>query len=180
MAGGVGAPLRELIIDRRTGRITPVWERYFTLTVVPILNTIVNGNLETIPTGFENGSIPFVKDGFLNEDNPGFTWLNNILSVIGIIKSEGRYRNKTDISNDYSVKISDEDIFIDTSLLNIEVYLLPGSESGNIKIVNTGKVGNIVNINPDGADLFFGENATFSLYDNEIIETSYSDTHGWF
>lgn len=67
-----GAPLRELIVNRKTGRLTPVWEKYFVLTITPVIERI----LEQIPTNFEDGSIPFVEDGFLNEDNDNLSWNN--------------------------------------------------------------------------------------------------------
>ena len=39
-------PLREPIIDIKTGRLTPVWERYFTLTLQPALNQSIEGSGE--------------------------------------------------------------------------------------------------------------------------------------
>ena len=83
---GVSAPIREPILDKRTGRLTPVWERYFMLTLSPAVNTIINGNLETIPIGFEDGSIPFVEDGFLVEDNSNLTWdnINDVLNILAV------------------------------------------------------------------------------------------------
>ena len=80
---GVSAPIREPILDKRTGRLTPVWERYFMLTLSPAVDTIINGNLETIPINFEDGSVPFVKDKHLKEDNPDFTW-DNVLKALNI------------------------------------------------------------------------------------------------
>ena len=41
MAGGV--PIREPMIDRKTGRLTPVCKRYFLLSLTPILESITVG-----------------------------------------------------------------------------------------------------------------------------------------
>ena len=81
MAGS--SPIREPIINPKTGRLTPVWERYFILTVTPVIERL----LEKIPTNFEDGSIPFVEDGFLVEDNANLAWdnINDILSALDII-----------------------------------------------------------------------------------------------
>jgi hypothetical protein len=81
MAGS--APIREPIIDQKTGRMNPVWERYFVLSLTPVIERM----LENIPTNFTDGSIPFVEDGFLDEDNANLAWdnINNILNALDII-----------------------------------------------------------------------------------------------
>jgi len=78
-----GSPIREPIIDSRTGKLSPVWERYFVLTLTPMITRL----LEEIPTNFETGSVPFVKDGFLAEDITNLNWDASglILSALNVI-----------------------------------------------------------------------------------------------
>lgn len=75
-------PLREPVVDEKTGRLTPVWARYFTVTLTPNANS----RLEQTSTSFETGSVPYVDGGFLVEDNTNFTWdsVSNLLNVLSI------------------------------------------------------------------------------------------------
>lgn len=75
------APIREPMIGKN-GRITPVWLRYFTITLNPGLNQLI----EQIRTEFADGSIPFAEDGLLAEDNANFAWdnINKVLDVLAV------------------------------------------------------------------------------------------------
>jgi len=52
-----------------------------------LIDDEIEQNLEEISTSFSNGSIPFVYNGFLEEDNTNLTWtkIGNILSTYALI-----------------------------------------------------------------------------------------------
>ncbi len=53
MAGS--APIREPIIDLRTGKLSPVWERYFTLTLQSQVDEIPEGGVDFSAIVFGDG-----------------------------------------------------------------------------------------------------------------------------
>ncbi|GAF92240.1 unnamed protein product, partial [marine sediment metagenome] len=139
--------------------------------------------LEEISTDFVDKTIPFVSNNKLIEDNPNFTYdlINKLLNVAGRISSEGRIKNKTSVdTTPYSVVESDEIINCDTDSGVIDLYLLPGIGSSDIKINNTGSSGNDVNVIPNSTELLYGENLPEKLYDSEGIIIGYNEPEGWW
>lgn len=57
------------------------------ITIANLLDIEIDQKIEEIPTDFIDGSIPFIEDNLLIEDNTNLFWdsLNNILNVLNII-----------------------------------------------------------------------------------------------
>ena len=57
------------------------------ITIANLLDIEIDQTIEEIPTDFADGSIPFVEDGFLVEDNTNLVWdiLNNILTALNLL-----------------------------------------------------------------------------------------------
>ena len=70
---------------------------------------------------------------------------------------------------------------MDTTNDNVVVNLPIGQASRQYKIINTSVTNdNIVSIIPNGSELLFGENETFTLYKSEIIDIIYTSSSGWW
>lgn len=80
----------------------------------------------------------------------------------------------------YTVLATDLVIMCDTDAGAITVNLPAGVAGKSYKIVNAGSTGNDVTITPNGTELFFGDNASFTLADGEILEFNYSTAQGWY
>ena len=62
------------------------------ITLAELIDTEIDQKIEEIDTDFTDGSIPFASGGFLNEDNPYFTWENTlkVLNISGDITGKNR------------------------------------------------------------------------------------------
>jgi hypothetical protein len=175
-------------IKALTGWPAPMVEDYLNLldnfiTLAGLLDIEIDQKLEEVPTDFLNGSIPFVKDGFLSEDNPGLVWdtLNQILQITGIIASQGRKKNTTRVdTTPYTILTSDEVIYFDTDSTAITANLPAGVNEMSIKVINSGTSGNNVTLVPNGAELLNGVNESEFLIDTEKLILTYESTEGWY
>jgi len=60
-------------------------------------------------------------------------------------------------------------------------YTLPaGIQDRQYKIVNVGTSGNVLTIEPAGAELLIGANSGFELQDGESLIICYDETDGWY
>lgn len=188
MASAASPPIREPIIDKRTGRLSPVWERYFTVTLNPSANQLleqINKLLEQINTNFKDGSIPFAKDGFLTEDNNHLTWdvENLLLKVLGIVQSRGRRMGTKTIDfsmSPYQIELTDEIIWVDatdgpTELLLLSAVNIDGQTYSIEKIDETS---NIVKTTTSGSETINGDSSFDLLYQYESIKPT-STGSGW-
>ena len=57
------------------------------ITIANLLDIEIDQTIEEIPTDFTDGSIPFVEDNLLIEDNTNLVWdsLNNILTALNLL-----------------------------------------------------------------------------------------------
>ena len=151
--------------------------------IAELLDIEIDQKLEEIRTEFLDGSIPYADNGFLVEDNLRLAWdsLLSILTIGGIVSSQGRRKNKTRVATTpYDILASDEIVMIDTDLVPIVTNLPAGEEGQTHKIINCGTTGNNVTINPNGLDLLNAINGPETLYNAESLDISYDPTEGWF
>ena len=183
-----GLALSAVELRSMTNWPDPVIEEFLNMiraliTIAGLLDNLIDKKIEEIPTDFLDGSIPFVDNGFLVEDNLRLVWdsLLNILTIGGIVSSQGRRKNITRVTTTpYDVLASDEIIMIDTDLIPIVANLPAGSEGQTHKIINCGTTGNNVTINPNGLELLNAINGPETLYDAESLDISYDTAEGWF
>lgn len=150
-----------------------------------IVDVEIDQNIEDVPTDFQNGSIPYVSNGFLVENNGHLFWdsANFILNVTGIIQSQGRYKGNvrlTAADSPYIIKRADENIFADTDSGSITLNLPPGIAGEQHKITNTGTSRNRIMVIPNGAELLNGFNAADDIRDSETMDLGYDSTEGWW
>lgn len=79
----------------------------------------------------------------------------------------------------YTALSTDEVIFLNTDTAVITVTLPAGVDGKSYSIKNCGSSGFAVTVTPDGAENLFGEAASFTLYDNEVIDIHYETLEGW-
>lgn len=183
-----GLALSAVELKSMTNWADPVIEEFLNMiraliTIAELLDIEIDQKIEEIPTAFLDGSIPYVDNGFLVEDNLSLVWdsLLNILTIGGIISSQGRRKNITRVTTTpYNILTSDEIIMTDTDLIPIVVNLPEGADGQTYKIVNCGTSGNNVTINPNGLELLNAINGPETLYDSESLDISYDPTEGWF
>ena len=106
-----------------------------------------------------------------DEINALVTWLKKGIETVTDID---------DTDSPYTILATDAVIMCDTDSGAITVNLPAGIAGKRYKIVNAGSSGNAVTIAPNGAELFFGNNATFDLTDGKILEFNYSTAQGWY
>lgn len=183
-----GLALSAVELKAMTNWADPVIEEFLNMiraliTIAELLDIEIDQKIETIPTDFLDGSIPFVDNGFLVEDNLRLVWdrLLNIMTIGGIVSSQGRRKSVTRVmTTPYNILVSDEIIMVDTDLIPIVINLPAGAEGQTHKIVNCGTSGNSVTINPNGLELLNATNGPETLYDAESLDISYDSTVGWF
>lgn len=183
-----GLALSAVELKSMTNWSDPVIEEFLNMiraliTISELLDIEIDQKIEEIPTGFLDGSIPFVNGGFLVEDNLRLVWdsLLNILTIGGIVSSQGRIKKTVRPTvSPYNIDDSDEVIYIDTTAGDFPANLPAGAHGECHKIINTGSSSNEVVITPNGAELLFGLNAPVRLYDGEVLEIGYDTTRGWF
>jgi len=155
------------------------------ITISRIVDAETDQNIEDVPTDFQDGSIPYVSNGFLVENNGRLFWdsANFILKITGIIQSRGRYKGTARLTvadSPYIVKRSDENIFADTDGGAITLNLPAGIDGEQHKITNTGLSNNDVTMAPDGTELLNGFNASEVIRDSETFDLGYGTTEGWW
>jgi hypothetical protein len=155
------------------------------ITIANLLDIELDQKLEEVPTLFLNGSVPYVKDGFLAEDNTRLFWdaTNFILRISGIIASEGRLKGKVRLTiadSPHNIQISEENIFADTDDGPIVLNLPAGSDGEQHKITNVGSSNNDVTLNPNDLELLNGFNASEAIRDSETFDVGYDDIEGWW
>ncbi len=85
----------------------------------------------------------------------------------------------TRVTNDYTISYEDGTIFADTTSNDITLYL-PAGQNGELhKIVHSALTGNKVYIVPNGSEDIYGENATVTLYNSEVLDLQFETTEGW-
>ena len=107
---------------------------------------------------------------------------NNIeayLNGIWVALNGGDTTNPTVINiGPYTLTSDDYDVFVDTSLGDVDIYL-PPVFIHKYRIINCGTSGNKVNIYPDGTDLLNGFNAMEFLVDWESLVIKGDLVKGW-
>lgn len=155
------------------------------IIISDLLDIEIDQKIEEISTDFLDGTIPYVSDGFLVEDNTRLFWdsINFILKITGVIQSKGRFKGKvriTSANSPYDVQVSDENIFVDTDDGPIILNLPAGVDGEQHKITNTGSSNNDVTLNPNGIELLNGFNAGESIKDSETFDLGFDSTEGWW
>lgn len=84
------------------------------------------------------------------------------------------------ISSPYTIKVSDDVIFVDTDGGDIIVNLPEGVEGTCYRIINVGNSGNEIVLTPFGLELLNGINSSESLIDGESLDLIYQSTEGWY
>ena len=80
----------------------------------------------------------------------------------------------------YELSSTDEEIFFDTTLGDIEANLREGEDGRNYRLISVGTGGNKVILTPFGTDKLFGVNASENIYDGEaLIVTFEKDIEDW-
>jgi hypothetical protein len=187
--------LRGLILSAKELKDLSGWdnalvEDYLTITqniitLAEYINIEILQKIEEIPTDFQDGSIPIADSGFLVEDSSSLAWdlINKVLTVAGIITSEGRQKNTTRLTpadSPYNVLQKDENILADTDTGNITINLPEGEDGEQHKITNVGQAGNNAAIVPYGTEKLNGFNATENLRDSETFDLGFETTEGWW
>ena len=95
---------------------------------------------------------------------------NNIIKNITVV---------TAADSPYEIKEKDEDVFYNTNGGDIITNLRPGVKGTNYRLVNVGENSNRVTINPFGAELLFGQNASEYMADQEAFLISFEASEGW-
>ena len=194
MADSTKSLLRGLFLSAQEVRaLNPQWsqamtEDYLTLfdnlvTIAKVVDETVVAKLEDLETDFLDGSIPYVNDGSLAENNGRLFWdsANIILKIIGRIQSSGRLKGTTVVTNSmspYTILSTDETIVADTDTGAITLLLQSGIEKTAYRIVNGGTSDNDLTVTPSGVDLLFGENDSEAFIDLEHIDIQYT-SKGW-
>lgn len=153
--------------------------------IATLLDVEIDQKIEEISTDFLDGSVPFVEDGKLIEDNSHFFWdlVNKILKITGIVQSEGRIKGKVRLTfadSPYSINIADELIFADTDDGPITLNLPSGTDGEPHSIKNTGSSHNDVTLSPSGAELLNGVNESEIIKDSEAFDIGYDSIEGWW
>lgn len=92
----------------------------------------------------------------------------------------GRIVGVTRITGDTTLDAGHHHVFANSDGGDVAVDLPAGVSGTEYRIVNTGGSANLVSVSPDGAELLFGANASFTLNDNESLILVYDATDGWF
>ena len=80
----------------------------------------------------------------------------------------------------YTLLSTDYNIYADTDPGAITINIPEGSNGTSYKIINTGSSNNNVIVTPNGSELLFGQNSSFTMYDGEIIDITFESTEGWW
>jgi hypothetical protein len=80
----------------------------------------------------------------------------------------------------YTPLATDQDIFVDTTLMPITVTLPAGVDGANYRIINVGTAGNDVTLTPSLLELLFGVNDAEKIADEEVLIMTYESTYGWY
>lgn len=114
-------------------------------------------------------------------NQPWWMWFQNIYNDV-VLNNAYRSRSTVRITN------SDSPYTLASNIKNLVCYTDGGAITVNIeagvqntvhRYVNVGVSGNDVTINPDGSEKI-GGGSSFTLYDNEILNTIYDSTEGWW
>ena len=98
-----------------------------------------------------------------------------------LINHNGGLRVKTTrITADYTILVSDLEIYCDTDGGTFTATLPPGVDGQKLRIINCGSSGHDVTIAPNGTDLLEGVNASKGLPSKSIVILTYEDTEGWW
>ena len=110
--------------------------------------------------------------------------IDNLINVAGAVDEKNDFlktvNTVTFLMSPYDLKVTDEEIFLDTNEGQVTVNLPPGTGGQNYRLLNVGRSGNNVVINPSGADLLFGENSSEYLEDTDVVIITYDETYGWY
>jgi hypothetical protein len=80
----------------------------------------------------------------------------------------------------YTPDVSDDELFVDTSVGDIYITLPPGEDGFTYRIINTGFSKNRVYLVPALTDLLFGLNENEFLIDAEVVRITFKDGVGWY
>jgi hypothetical protein len=109
--------------------------------------------------------------------------LNNLSLIAAVVDVKNNIVKKvtrvTFADSPYEIKEKDEEVFFDTDDGDIIANLRPGDEGRNYRLINVGKSGNKVYINPYGTELLFGENVAEYMADQEALIITYDEIEGW-
>jgi len=110
---------------------------------------------------------------------------NNLLTLANIVNQKNDIvkivTNVEFADSPYDIVDSNdiEEIVFDTTDGDIVANLPAGSEGRNYRLINGGKVGNKVTLNPSGTENLFGENEPEYIYDLEALIVTFDDLLGW-
>ena len=108
----------------------------------------------------------------------------NILDSIILLAQElddivDQTQGVTRVTNDYTIAYEDGTIFADTTSNDITLDL-PSGQNGEVHmIVHSAKTGNKVYLVPNGTEEIYGENATVTLYNREVLDLQFQTEEGW-
>jgi hypothetical protein len=92
----------------------------------------------------------------------------------------GRIKNTTRVTTTYTILVSDEVVFCNTSGGAFTATLPLGVEGQTFKIINSGSSGNKLTVAPNGSEHLIGANSSFDLNDGETLQLTYNSTDGWY
>jgi len=131
-------------------RLAPTWtdsliDDYLNIirgltTIAELLDIQRDPKIESIPTDFSDGSIPYVKDGFLVEDNDNLKWDHddNFLTLQSAIGKQIRIAYDSTNYAEYLVDLAGE---LHISTTGAKIFIDDYTDDGFVKTINgTGEI----------------------------------------
>lgn len=108
--------------------------------------------------------------------------LDNLITISTVVDTKNNIiKNTTTVNTTpYTPLATDEEIFINTDVIPIQVDLPAGIDGTNYRMINIGSSGNDVTLVPNGTEKLFGAAASERIADSEVLIMTYKTTEGWY